>query len=257
MQNQSKNQNKNYNQNENYFKFKFKFVFMSMITLFIFVLSSLALHAAIIGEDDRVATNDYELTKKVGSILYQGRAICTAFASSKNHVTTAAGCVDEQNLRDYTFAFSDKKERKIQKLRINKKTKLAVMFVDGINEFFSSSKLEDGRQIVSVVTYRDSDNSIVKSEIGEVWFTPVSGLFYHTHSTDLGSAGAPILQNGKIVAVHLGIAKYKKYAENTRADSHATLSLKENINYNTAVRVSDVKDIDLENVAINYEKAVQ
>ncbi|MBF0361504.1 MAG: trypsin-like peptidase domain-containing protein [Oligoflexia bacterium] len=234
-------------------KSKLIFALLGMSIMFSISIPLSAVRSAVIGTDDRVVTNDVELLKRVGSVLYQGRVICTGFASAKNQITTAAGCVDERNIDDYTFAFIDKKEKKIQKLRVNKKTNLAFLKVDGINDFFQSEGLLDGRQPINLVSYKSGDNLLNKTDNGEVWFTPVNGLLYHTFSSDRGAAGSPILQNGKVVAVHLGTAKYTRYAEALRPDSHASIGNKENINYNVAVRYNGIKDVELEKVKITFE----
>lgn len=160
---------------------------------------------SIFGEDDRVISDQY--SELVGGIFFAREHICTAFVSGPNEITTAAHCFDdEQSLDQYSYD-----------------TLLGASYpIDGVSKFipsadFISLNVQVGEQHLIEGQYSDQEESKIVSwddsqaVISATGWTlantvhPVNyGLIYHTLVTVSGSSGSPLIQNNRVVGVHLG-----------------------------------------------------
>ncbi|MBF0207705.1 MAG: trypsin-like peptidase domain-containing protein [Oligoflexia bacterium] len=213
--------------------------------------------------DDRTQVKDQEISKKMGSIFYHSNAICTAFASGKNQVTTAAHCINGNDLHEYTFRpFFQKEgeaaEKTILRTRVNNKTDVAILRVEGVDQFFETaeSDLATGggeENEISLLEVDGKDGLLYQCKEGAIWDTPSRGIFYHTFDTVPGSSGAPVLQNGKVIGMHIGNVSYKKSLPTERRENPDSDS---EVVYNLAVRSKDLKEANLQKMRINREDLV-
>lgn len=187
-----------------------------------------------------------DLNSKVGIILFQGQPVCTAFASGKAQVTTAANCVDVLDLHDYTFSLPNKKPMPILKARVNGKAHLIFLKVDKLEDYWETATLDEGVSSLSMVAFDINKKTLVKNSSGEVWNTPFPGVIFHTFASERGFAGAPIIQNGAVVGVHLGRMVFQKLCGGTEND-------KKNIVYNVAVKYKGLTGVNLNKVKLSFD----
>jgi hypothetical protein len=158
--------------------------------------------SAVIGSDDRVTVNDPRLQEAVRPLVSVGKEYCTGFAISERKIVTADHCLR------LTMAFGDV-ELKASKAERFPKADLAILeIVDGAADL---TPLPIGGAVSDLpsmlVAYAQSASGLLMAD--GVKLTVVDGyksVFLHELDTEPGSSGAPIFQDGRVVAVHLGSA---------------------------------------------------
>ncbi|MBF0315227.1 MAG: hypothetical protein HQK50_01310 [Oligoflexia bacterium] len=209
------------------------------------VIVSNSLYAmAVFGEHDRSSLSDQAIKKKMVKIYYEGNYICNGFASAKNQITTAAKCIDINDLHEYSLRIvGESEERSIDKARVNPRSGVAVLKVNKINDFFEMSEFIDNKETVLISCDHGIDDCS-RSKEGGLFETPFAGMMFHTYDSTKGAAGAPFLQEGKVVAIHQGVIAFKRV--NSRAED-------ETITYNFATKAREKESMYLDRVSISYD----
>jgi len=164
---------------------------------------------AILGESSRLLpTDNPTLRSTVGYLLTSDGSRCTAFVTGEKEITTAAHCrgknADAGKI-DATFTRLDGKNIHLSKVtRLETKKDYLVLESD---ESFSS-KLEVSLlsgQNVSIVGYDfDKGNLYTQENCTVDRRLDSAGVFLHSCDSLSGFSGGPILQNGKVVGLHIG-----------------------------------------------------
>ncbi len=184
---------------------------------------------SIIGNDDRALLSSFDLKAKIGTINYKNRPICTAFASGKDEVTTAAHCLQDSDLSSFSVVINGKSFKPSVK-GLETKADVMVLSVSGVNEYLSSENSSNSEKHF-VVSFASDKNEFVVSAEGTTTDSVYPGLIEHTFATAPGASGSPLLQNGKVIGVHIGSVNF-----NGR-DSNIAVRIKE-------ISVADVSNIE-------------
>jgi hypothetical protein len=154
--------------------------------------------SAIIGQDDRITV------RADGAVGYitDGNLFCSATAFSPQRVVTAAHCIDLD--LQYRFVQKDK-TRQVTRVSLSKKYDIAFLELDGrVEQWIPLGGQPDRNKPATLVSVNKSDVSkYLVSSSGNIEPGP-SGIFYHTFDTTEGTSGSPMLQDDRIVAVHIG-----------------------------------------------------
>ncbi len=75
--------------------------------------------------------------------------------------------------------------------------------VQHIKKYFDVAKFMD-KKASYIVSYAANKNDMVRSSTGIAVSSGVPGIITHTFDTIHEASGSPIIQNGKVVAVHIG-----------------------------------------------------
>lgn len=180
---------------------------------------------AIIGQLDLQTINIQEYSQKVGS-LSDGKSKCTAFLSGPSEVSTAGHCVENADFASLRFKLENtNKTYPVKLIRHYRNADFALLEVDGIFEsYFSFGEVKDGNSSIVGFNYEKNElASHVNCRISKD--ANYRGLLVHSCDSLPGMSGAPILQNGKIVGIHLGSLPLKD--ANGALDS--SLRLQENL----------------------------
>lgn len=175
----------------------------------------------IVGDDNRTQLSDKTMRTALGAFLIDGQASCTAFATSSLQVVTAAHCYKGVEAdQKYSFKTDDGVfALQLKQLIENADVAIFELEYDVLQNFYEVSMMppqttrssSEGverplTQLVSVdiesMEYLITETGYMRNfgdQGGES-----SGIYLHTLDTLPGSSGSPILQNGKVVAVHLG-----------------------------------------------------
>jgi V8-like Glu-specific endopeptidase len=160
----------------------------------------------IIGDDDRREYRDSDRLSSVVKISVNGSVICSGYFSASNQITTAGHCIEETGTGTGISGFK---------------------VVNGLSEEFEISGVIErynNSDTVILETKKYSDSYLGKADLdvySEVEligyatdlnkFVNVSGASMETHGLLLykldtlpGASGSPIIQDGKVVGVHIG-----------------------------------------------------
>lgn len=182
--------------------------------------------SAIIGTDDR------RVVSAAGAIGYisDGTGFCSATAFSPTEVVTAAHCIS--STATYSLSVNGKKFG-IKSLSLSKKYDLAFLKIDGNAETWiplSFGGISDSAPLSLVSVNRDNPSQYLVSQDGRIE-GKTEGLVSHTFDTTRGTSGSPIIQDQKIVAIHLGTLPDQS------RNVAATLEFKENFRLPKAFQV--------------------
>jgi hypothetical protein len=182
--------------------------------------------SAIVGADDRKDLKDGPIEESVGYLLYEVdtskntkvkgqkgvhlKTICTAFASAEREVTTASHCYDNPKVlmqpdESLFFVSASGKKYSLNSHKLDRKQGLLVLT--------SSEKLKPlkmGKEFVKglkteIISYRNDKKKLAINGNALSTTEPKHGILQHSMDTVPGSSGSPILQNGQVIAVHLGL----------------------------------------------------
>lgn len=164
----------------------------------------------VIGRDDRVRDDSEWRDGRIGKIEKNGSAICTAFAVGKYEIVSARHCFlqDNKDIVDTIekFSFVNSKQK-------NKMTRVIEEYPDSDFLRFEVQQAQDSWYEVSnpmlnepalLVSMNDKWNGTF------INYQPIPGNVFansfliHRLDTVPGASGSPLVQHGKVVAVHLG-----------------------------------------------------
>jgi hypothetical protein len=170
--------------------------------------------AAIIGKDDRTALADQRFEGMIGTVLYQtpeySNIKCTASFVDRNTVVTALHCIDPTNLGPYRIVL--KGQKPIALTGVKKaftEADVVYLTVDFQNSAFLPSGSLDPNLSTQIISYEVARSRLVEDSGTKIKSVGADGLITHELDTVESASGSPLLQNGKIVGIHLG-ALYDK-----------------------------------------------
>ncbi len=148
------------------------------------------------------------LRKTVGYLRTTDGAQCSAFISDTKQVTTAAHCrgknADGETI-DATFTTLDGKSSHLSKIK-RREIKKDYLVLEADQEF--SEKLELSMLTgpdVSIVGYDFEQRNLYSQKSCKIERRlDDAGVFLHSCDSLAGFSGGPIVQNGKVVGIHLG-----------------------------------------------------
>lgn len=160
---------------------------------------------SIIGSDDRRVERNMQILSKVGSLDLKGEPICTAFASGENKATTAGHCFSETpDQSDYTVTI-DNKVFPVKEIKVERKSDTASLIVQGIEEYFEAAEAEENEE-ATVAAFSIEHRKVMSTKGQQLSRSENPSFLNYQNDTISGSSGAPVLQNNKVVGIHLGSA---------------------------------------------------
>ena len=162
---------------------------------------------AIIGENDLAPEQDPLLRSTIGQLKISD-SICTAFVTGTNQITSAAHCLKDTQTKDLTalsFTSGAGVSAKIVKIETldRKKDYLALTTDTSFPKVLELGSLQgNSLKLVGFDTGKGGlyapSNCRLEERVAK------SGVFSHSCDTLPGYSGAPLLQQGKVVGIHLG-----------------------------------------------------
>lgn len=158
---------------------------------------------AIIGKDNRRVERNQDILAKIGSLDYKGQPICTVFASGKNEVTTAGHCFSDSPVEsEYTITIQNQK-RVVQSIQKLDNSDVAKLTVSGVENYFESAEVVENSE-AAVTAFSVEQRTVLSARGEKLRRVEYSPILNYKNDTIKGSSGAPILQNNKVVGIHLG-----------------------------------------------------
>ena len=160
---------------------------------------------SIIGSNEFVVEQDSTLRQLVGRLSLADKS-CTAFVTGTSEITTAAHCLQiKDEISSLKFTSASGITTSITKIVELEPTKDRLIL--GTEESFQNSLakgLIQGNSL-KLVGY-DSVKNDLFTTVGCQFEKRISGSGSFSHSCDTipGMSGSPILQNGRVVGIHLG-----------------------------------------------------
>ncbi len=158
--------------------------------------------AALIDQNDLVPEQSESYVQKIGS-LTNGKSNCTAFLTGPSELSTAAHCVETADLKSFRFNIANRLF-KLKSRKLNRKTGFASLVVDGnFENYFEFDSLKS--DAVTLVAYDYQNHELASHKSCRVnRDLNYKGLLVHTCDSVAGMSGSPLLQQGKVVGIHLG-----------------------------------------------------
>lgn len=191
---------------------------------------------SILGVDDRQgvppASADLGKVGQFRRFIYSRGSLhpvkggCTAFASGFQEVTTAGHCFHKLE-KHKAFLFVDGRGRIHRVLGMTYRSDaqagdLARFYAPTVTEYFEKAEFDPAKP-VSIVAYSEDRGTLSLSGAPNAVEEGDSGYILSTVDTARGASGAPVLQDGKAVAMHVGtVTRSKKQGQN--ANFHVLLS---------------------------------
>jgi V8-like Glu-specific endopeptidase len=156
----------------------------------------------VIGTDDRTTASRH-FEDSIGSLRFGDFHICSAYLSATNVVSTARHCSPSgENLQRYSFVTQSGRHFKINKMLSTDQDRITSFETFEFSPTFLESTTFKPDIAVEIVSYSSKSKSYLRSIDAKAVVT-TQGLV-HQLDTEAGSSGAPVLQDGKVVAVHEG-----------------------------------------------------
>lgn len=162
---------------------------------------------AIIGQDNRQPEDRSLYLETIGRINI-GETTCNAFASGENEITTAAHCmaldtVPEVSEISFTAANGQRYEVSDIELLDARKDLARLVTKTAFGRWLERASLQGGG--LTLVAVDPTSGSLLSDRSCSLeQERPAAGVFLHSCDTVPGESGAPVLQDGKYVGVHLG-----------------------------------------------------
>jgi hypothetical protein len=173
----------------------------------------------IFGQDDRISVAKERIENtKVGQLrilrldekgrLRPTNTVCTAFASGRNQITTAGHCWQGEENKFYIFMDGNKNvHRVVGKVPELSNGNTLVLYTPDISQWIDAGSL-DATKPVSMISYSKDRDALTEVLNDKPLQLDPSGNFLLSEMDSLpGASGSPILQDGKVVAVHQGWVK--------------------------------------------------
>ena len=205
--------------------------------------------SAIIGEDDRVDVTDPALRNSVGAFgikitdpKTKQQTItnyCTAFAISETEVITAEHCVNKAASMVFSPFNTVNTQAPAMALTLKKEYPNADIAVLSTSQNLTAwlptaaNAPQIGSPQIEVVSFEPHSSRLLSAMTGGFVLQikganqTSSGYYVHSLDTTAGSSGSPVLQDGKVVAVHLGSAKVKTANKTQTLNYASSLAEKE------------------------------
>lgn len=166
-----------------------------------------AITKGIIGEDDREPVDTPSFARLIGRISI-GETTCTAFASAINEITTASHCLPADENFDATtakFSSADGTPYALKEIQLLDARKDIAVFktTENLPSYFERSPLLGGPLMLVAV---DPQTGALTADRSCEYEKSIESAGAIVHSCDSvpGESGAPLLQDGKVVGVHVG-----------------------------------------------------
>ena len=164
---------------------------------------------SLIGSDDRQEINDEFSNAVIGTLhLGDGSAVCTAFASSAEEVITAAHCLAPgADATQYQFRTKKYGFRKLERLlQRGEKSDVAIFKAQQTTtDFLPVAGQQPDQSPTQLIGYDFRTLTLVRTSKGTIDLASAKGgVFTHNFDTLPGQSGSPLIQHGKVVAVHIG-----------------------------------------------------
>jgi hypothetical protein len=162
---------------------------------------------AIIGEDDREPANDISFAPLIGRVSI-GEISCTAFAVASDEIMTASHCLPADGNFDATtakFIAADRASYGLTELLLlDARKDIAVLkTAQRFPSYFERAPLMGGS--LMLVAFDPATGGLAADRSCEYEKTIESaGAIVHSCDSVPGESGAPLLQDGKVVGVHVG-----------------------------------------------------
>lgn len=170
---------------------------------------------SIVGPDGRKTTVAADALGKVGQFhrfvfqkgyLLPVKGTCSAFASGPQEVTTAGHCFSK--LEDHkAFVFINGKGEIHRLLRMTYRSEsakgdIAKFFAPTVKEYFQQVEFDPARP-VTMLSYSSDLGAFTQSAAESAILEGSSGYLFSQLDSVKGASGSPILQDGKVVAMHV------------------------------------------------------
>lgn len=159
---------------------------------------------AVMGDNNLREETDPDLLRKIG-VLSNGHVECTAFLSGTAEITTAAHCLESQNIGSFLFRPAREMHGfKVQIKNLRSEIDLAVLSVEGqTSSSLTVGEATPGR--AQLVAYNAALQKVVTDDQCAVLRDGSRpGLLTHTCDSFEGMSGGILLQEGRVVGMHLG-----------------------------------------------------
>ncbi len=172
--------------------------------------------SSIIGTDDRVVATDTALLAKIGTISVNGTKVCTGFLISGDIVATAYHCIPGTNrIIVSKLQFHPRNFNPVDVAYIanaNEKTDIAFLKLRNpiSAEPFRVREFIDRQAPFSIISYDKASNRLLLSQKCDVRQEKQNAYLTHNCDTLPGASGAPVLQNGTVVGMHMGSSRKEK-----------------------------------------------
>ncbi len=165
--------------------------------------------AAIIGEDDRQLLSDAALSDMVGTILYRDgqhdNIKCTAFYTSANTIMTALHCVDPNQLDRYKFVIANREPIDLKAVVAeHPSADLISLQVSSSSPNHLNFASFDPQAPLRIISFDVGEGRLVEDQGSKLLKAMGNGLLLHELDTVASASGSPVLQQGRVVAVHIG-----------------------------------------------------
>lgn len=183
--------------------------------------------SSIVNEDQRQIISKESLQNQFGILSYNDEFLCNAFWSGKQKITTAAHCFTNiKDLKNYKFISPSGKETSLTSSQVSYKADLVTF--DTLEEN-QAPLLEIGiynpNKEIQIIAYDPATKKNLLSSVEESERTSSNGLIIHTLDTTSGYSGAAMIQENKIVAMHISTMR--------------------DLNQNLAIELNEVENVDL------------
>ena len=162
---------------------------------------------AIIGDDDREPSNNPSFASIIGQISV-GETTCTAFASASNEITTASHCLPEDENFDAAaakFSTAEGTPYDLTELLLLDARKDIAVFRTAKNfpTYFERAAILGGSLMLVAI---DPKTGLLNADRSCDYEKNIESAGAIVHSCDSipGESGAPLLQDGRVVGLHLG-----------------------------------------------------
>ena len=165
---------------------------------------------SIIGEDNRVGIelNSLDLLKKelvnlVGHFK-AGQKSCTGFISAKDELTTAAHCYNEETLDTVKFIRGNDIISPISIKSIYANADIIIFKIVEQNDYLKAAEfnIKYPLSLISIDSTHQKllfeENCKIIDKLNDAY------VIMHLCDTESRSSGSPIVQNGKVIGVHIG-----------------------------------------------------
>ncbi|MBC8285631.1 MAG: trypsin-like peptidase domain-containing protein [Nitrospinae bacterium] len=183
----------------------------SLLILLVLLLSGCGQEAefstikAIIEKDDRKSVSNSSIRSLVGKII-SPLGTCTGYISGQTELTTALHCVDMAHTSEVTFITDDNVNIPIlSQKEYFEKADIVKINIPKQDKFLELAKFNPnlpinvfGFDTISQTLLKDQCISTEKSN------DMFPGVIFHGCDTVKGTSGAPLLQDGKVVGLHVG-----------------------------------------------------